>query len=125
MSELISRSMARAEIMDWARVITNPKMLATEDAMHILDSMEGATDEEFKAEAKRRGYKLIKDPRSIKLLSCGCNNPNITGIYEPYSRPLKIQYVCLNCQLEGKAYKSDYEAKKAWNAMIEEKMKEG
>lgn len=121
MSELISRSMAKAEIMDWARVITNPKMLSTEDTMHILDSMEGATDEEFKAEAKRRGYNLIKIPEKVKLLPCVCGSERRDRVF--VMRGFEY-YSCANCGLVAKEGKSTKEAKLNWNAMIEEKMKE-
>ena len=124
-SDLISRSMAKAEIMDWARVITNPKMLATEDTMHVLDSMEAVSDEEFKAEAKLRGYNLIKIPEKVKLLPCVCGSKkpecwccsDATGHYE--------LYVCPNCDLEAPRAKTNRKAKLNWNKMIEGEMKDG
>ena len=122
MSELISRSMAKAEIMDWARVITNPKMLATEDTMHILDSMEAATDEEFKDEAKRRGYNLIKIPEKVKLLPCVRGNTEHRRVFIMSG----LQYYsCRKCGLVAEDGKSERQAKLNWNKMIEEKMKDG
>lgn len=123
MSDLISRSMAKAEIMDWARVITNPKMLSTEDTMHLLDSMEGATDEEFKAEAKRRGYNLIKiKPRNrIKLLPCVCGRKQINHFCMMEDHHF---YICPNCSLMGETADTFEGSRLNWNAMIEEKMKD-
>lgn len=37
--ELISREAAKEEILAWARCITNPKYLNTEDAMFVLDNL--------------------------------------------------------------------------------------
>lgn len=122
MSELISRSMAKAEIMDWARVITNPKMLATEDTMHILDSMDGATDEEFKDEAKRRGYNIIKIPENVKLLPCVCGTGrrNVRQWSTVYGR----YYKCEHCGLKSFVGRSERKAKLYWNEMIERNMKD-
>lgn len=38
MSRLIDADTLKEEILSWARVITNPKMLGTEDTMYIIDS---------------------------------------------------------------------------------------
>ena len=130
MSELISRSMAKAEIMDWTRVITNPKMLATVDTMHILDTMEGATDEEFKAEAKRRGYNLIKIPekvKKVKLQPCVCGRKQITcfvTVAPGQSMDFEF-YKCDKCGLTANLSATNHQARLNWNAMIEEKMKDG
>ena len=120
-SDLISRAMAKAEIMDWARVITNPKMLATEDTMHVLDNMEAVSDEEFKAEAKRRGYNLIKIPEKVNLLPCVCGSERRDRVF--VMRGFEY-YSCAACGLVAEEANTTRKAKLNWNKMIEEKMKD-
>lgn len=38
-NDLIMRSEAKEEIMNWARSITNPKMLSVNDTMYVLENL--------------------------------------------------------------------------------------
>ena len=80
------------------------------------------TLEELKAEAKRQGYKLIKDEK-IQFEPCLCGGTR----REWWSGPKGVQVVCLRCGLESPwvpRSKGETGVKKAWNAMILEKRKE-
>jgi len=80
------------------------------------------TLEELKAEAKRQGYKLIKD-ENIQFEPCLCGGTR----REWWSGPEGHKVVCLRCGLESPwvpRCEGKNGAKKAWNAMILEKRKE-
>lgn len=80
------------------------------------------TLEELKAEAKRKGYKLIKN-ENIKFEPCLCGGTQ----HEWWSGPKGNKVVCLRCGLESPwvpESKGNNGVKKAWNAMILEKRKE-
>ena len=80
------------------------------------------TLEELKAEAKRQGYKLIKD-ENIRLEPCLCGGTR----REWWSGPDGVKVVCLRCGLESPwvpRCEGKNGVKKAWNAMILEKRKE-
>ena len=80
------------------------------------------TLEELKAEAKRQGYKLIKD-ENIKFEPCLCGGTR----REWWSGPEGVKVVCLRCGLESPwvpRSKGKNGVKKSWNAMILEKRKE-
>ena len=83
---------------------------------------EPLTLEELKAEAKRQGYKLIKD-ENIRFEPCLCGGTR----HEWWSGPEGVKVVCLRCGLESPwvpRSKGKNGVKKAWNAMILEKRKE-
>lgn len=83
--------------------------------------MSACTDEEFKAEAKRRGYNLIKIPENVKLLPCVCGNEKHHRVFIMSG----LQYYsCRECGLVAEDGKTERQAKLNWNKMIEEKMKE-
>ena len=80
------------------------------------------TLEELKAEAKRQGYKLIKD-ENIKFEPCLCGGTR----RELWSGPEWHKVVCLRCGLESPwvpRSKGKNGVKKSWNAMILEKRME-
>lgn len=80
------------------------------------------TLEELKAEAKRQGYKLIKD-ENIQFEPCLCGGTR----REWWSGPEGHKVVCLRCGLESPwvpRSKGKNGVKKAWNATILEKRKE-
>ena len=79
------------------------------------------TDEEFKAEAKRRGYNLIKIPEKVTLLPCVCGSERRTRVFIMSG---KEYYKCTKCGLWAKNGKSNREAKLKWNKMIEEVLNE-
>lgn len=81
---------------------------------NIIQSM---TDLEFRKEAKRRGYNLIKTkPRekAIPLLPCTCGRKRIVS----YGRTGVCEYYKCVCGLTGDAGKNDKEARLNWNKMI-------
>lgn len=75
------------------------------------------TDEEFKVEAKRRGYNLIKIPEKVTLLPCVCGSERCTRVFIMRGQEY---YACTKCGLVAKDGKSNREAKLNWNKMIEE-----
>ena len=80
------------------------------------------TLQELKAEAKRQGYKLIKD-ENIKFEPCLCGGTR----REWWSGPEGNKVVCLRCGLESPwvpKSKGKNGVKKAWNTMIFEQRKE-
>ena len=83
---------------------------------------EPLTLDELKAEAKRQGYKLIKD-ENIHFEPCLCGGTR----REWWSGPEGHKVVCLRCGLESPwvpRSKGKNGVKKAWNTMILEKRKE-
>lgn len=87
-----------------------------------VHSMSACTDEEFKAEAKRRGYNLIKIPENVKLLPCVCGNEKHHRVFIMSG----LQYYsCRECGLVAEDGKTERQTKFNWNKMIEEKMKDG
>lgn len=85
----------------------------------IIQSMD---DMEFKAEAKRRGYNLIKIPEKVKLLPCVCGTGRRK--VEQWLTTNGRYYKCNNCGLESFVGRSERKAKLLWNEMIERKMKD-
>ena len=81
------------------------------------------TLEELKAEAKKMGYKLIKDSPYERFLpcTCGCNKRESRFIPLSYHRGI-VRYVCKKC---GKAAEGvdEKDAKHNWNLMIMEETK--
>lgn len=74
------------------------------------------TDEEFKAEAKRRGYNLIKIPEKVKLLPCVCGRKRI----RPYYQTGGYEFYRCDCGLVAEKDKKSNQARLNWNKMIEE-----
>ena len=80
------------------------------------------TLQELKAEAKRQGYKLIKD-ENIRFEPCLCGGTR----REWWSGPEGVKVVCLRCGLESPwvpRSKGKNGVKKSWNAMILKNRKE-
>lgn len=93
-----------------------------EDGYQIgtVHGMNACTDEEFKAEAKRRGYNLIKIPEKVKLLPCVCGRRRLVLWWGNHGE----SYACPICGSEGESGKNNRQARLNWNKMIEEKMKD-
>lgn len=89
-----------------------------------VHGMNACSDEEFKAEAERRGYRLQKKPEMVKFLPCVCGCKRRIRWYR-YVDPTGYSYECENCGLKSEHGKTQKLAKANWNAMIEEKMKDG
>ena len=80
------------------------------------------TLEELKAEAKRQGYKLIKD-ENIKFEPCLCGH----NVHQWVSGPEGRMVYCKHCGLESPwvpKSEGNNGVKKSWNAMILEKRME-
>ena len=85
-----------------------------------VHGMNAVTDEEFKVEAKRRGYNLIPIAKKVIMFPCVCGRVRIacyciSGGYEFYQ---------CKCGLVGEKGKNNKQARLNWNKMIEEKMKD-
>lgn len=89
--------------------------------LDIIESTPTISDEEFKVEAKRRGYNLIKIPEHIKLLPCVCGNAKHHRVF--IMRGLQY-YSCQKCGLVAEEGKTERQAKLNWNKRIEEKTNE-
>ena len=92
------------------------------DKLDTLEEPHSMTYEELKAEAKRQGYKLIKD-ENIRFEPCLCGGTR----REWWSGPEGVKVVCLRCGLESPwvpRSTGKNGVKKAWNAVILEKRKE-
>lgn len=85
--------------------------------MSCVKALSEVTDEEFKAEAKRRGYNIIKIPEKVTLLPCICGSERRTRVFIMRGHEY---YTCVKCGLVAKDGKSNREAKLNWNKMIEE-----
>lgn len=79
------------------------------------------TDEEFKAEAKRRGYNLIKIPEKVTLLPCVCGKKKLRTWYVPGKKQF---YECPNCGLRSEPATMIRQMNLNWNKMIKEKRNE-
>lgn len=75
------------------------------------------SDEEFKVEAKRRGYNLIKIPEKVKLLPCVCGGKKLKTWYVPGKKQF---YECPNCGLRSEPATMIRQMNLNWNKMIEE-----
>ena len=80
-----------------------------------------ATDEELIAEAKRRGYRIQKEPEKIKFLPCVCGRNQRIAWY--VGRGM-YTYECKGCGLTSPKAKGEKAARIEWNNMIEVKRKE-
>lgn len=132
---MIDADALHAEISSWPESIMYKDWVqsAIASAPTLTPPNEGAKDknvptndpltlEELKAEAKRQGYKLIKD-ENIHFEPCLCGGTR----REWWSGPEGNKVVCLRCGLESPwvpRSKGKNGVKKAWNAMILEKRKE-
>lgn len=91
--------------------------------------MKDVSDEQFKLEAKRRGYNLIKTcekVKAVKLHPCVCGRKQITcfvAVMPGQSMDFEF-YKCDKCGLTANLSGTNHQARLNWNKMIEEKMKE-
>ena len=72
------------------------------------------TYEELKAEAKRQGYKLIKDRPYVKFEPCTCGCNRRTTHYHYICGIRSVVYECNKCGKEAEGA-SEREAKLNWN----------
>lgn len=121
MSDLISRSAMIKEIERRKALLIGGKTVPVDSIIRFAEHRPTITDEEFKAEAKRRGYNLIKIPEPVKLLPCVCGNDKHHRVFIMSG----LQYYsCQKCGLVAEDGKTERQAKLNWNKMIEEKMKD-
>lgn len=93
-------------------------------ATHVIEEPEPDEDEvvAFKKKAKELGLKVSPIAPKVYLFNCVCGAPH-TKIYCTYDATLRGKVMrCHNCGLEGPPRKYQYQAKKAWNDMITEKI---
>ena len=76
------------------------------------------TLEELKAEAKAQGYRLMPIVPYIKLLPCKCGRKKPTEWYRADGSNLTF-FKCCECGLSAPGAKTEREARKNWNAMVE------
>ena len=73
------------------------------------------TLDELKVEAKKQGYRLVKIPERITLLSCPvCGSKKTSQWYGYFGR----FYRCDNCNFAGSSAKTIREARKKWNDAV-------
>ena len=76
------------------------------------------TVEELKSEAKKLGYRITPIRKYIKLLPCTCGRKQLGGWWWDSENHVYF-YKCPICDMEGPPGKTDREARKNWNTMIE------
>jgi len=94
-------AMKRKNAREWYRA--NKKRLDAERHQWALDHPEkwGEYDRKWKAShvealrAQRILFIAIRAGRIIRPDTCSCGNPNPEGHHEDYSKPLKVDWLCL------------------------------
>ena len=82
------------------------------------------TLEELKAEAKKHGYKLIKDTPYVRLTPCVCGHKG-HGQYANWSNKQAPHYLkCYRCGFASEPARTKHEAKLKWNECVENARKE-
>ena len=89
------------------------------------DILRSVDDFAFRAEAKRRGYRLIKIPekkKKLALLPCVCGRKSITCFVTVMpGRSMDYEfYKCDKCGLTANISANNHQARLNWNKMIEE-----
>ena len=83
------------------------------------------TLKELKAEAKKRGYMLVKDSRAQKLSQCTCGCKILEWRVSRWPDGNFYYFACKKCGKKSEYGKNEIEALKKWNEMIESEMKNG
>jgi hypothetical protein len=86
-----------------------------------IEQLQDISDEEFKAEAKRRGYRLTKITPYVSLLPCVCGNDTINCWVR---NDHNLYYSCPSCGLASEDGKSIRGAKINWNKLIDKRIEE-
>ena len=96
-------------------------------ATHVVEEQEPDEDEitAFKQKAKELGFKVSPIAPKVYLFDCicGASHTKVYGSYDATARGRVMR--CHVCGLEGPPRKYQYQAKKAWNDMITEKIING
>ena len=74
------------------------------------------TFEELKAEARKLGYKIVKDRPTIKLLPCNCGEKN--SVYMDYTDDWQRYFRCKRCGFMGYFHRKTYGAREEWNRAV-------
>ena len=78
------------------------------------------TYEELKEEAKRQGYKLIKENPMPKLLPCPCGGQRRVHLRHGFPYGVRDHcYECIKCGRVSEWGKTEREAREEWNRMVE------
>lgn len=131
--DLISRSDAIVQIERRLQMLIGDGRVHPESFINFLknrpsidisrqDIIQSMDDIEFRSEARRRGFRLVKiKPNvSIKLSPCVCGRKKIDRWWTIDNEFL---YSCPNCFLRSEPDKTVDQAKLNWNNMIKEKSK--
>lgn len=81
------------------------------------------TLEELKIEAKKYGYRVIKDTPYISMLPCICGNKAIS-YGSNYISPTPYFHKCRKCGFKSQPAKTKYETRAKWNESVENALKE-
>ena len=74
------------------------------------------TVEELKAEAKKLGYKIVKNPTYIPLAKCSCGAKfSVKAKWTVYGHA----YKCKKCGLESYPAKTYKQARENWNKAVQ------
>ena len=76
------------------------------------------TLEQLKAEAKKYGYKIVKDLPYIRMLPCVCGNKSIAYM-SAWETPTPYYHRCRKCGFESQRARTKYEARIKWDECIE------
>ena len=78
------------------------------------------TLEELKTEAKKYGYKLVKDTPYIRLAHCVCGHKSISS-WTTFGEktPTPYSHQCRKCGFASEPARTKYEAKLKWNECVE------
>ena len=83
------------------------------------------TLEELKAEAKKHGYKLVKEQPYIRMAPCICGHKRISSCLtvDSNSQMVHVNW-CYKCGFRAEPARTKYEAKLKWNECVENARKE-
>lgn len=81
------------------------------------------TLDELKAEAKKLGYKVIKDNPRVKLLPCTCGRKQISLWWD--GADYMWFQECPKCGKRAPSHKTQNGARKLWNEKIEKELANG
>lgn len=82
------------------------------------------TIEELKEEAKKHGLYLNKATAYTKLSQCicGCKRRHVISQYDKKSGTIRYAIECIKCKKQSPFMRTEEDARKAWNEMIEKEM---
>ena len=75
------------------------------------------TLQELKKEAKKQGYKLVKDNPLPKLLPCKCGRKRMSKEYWSCGKTEKVIIVCPSCNIYSEG-STERKARENWNKLM-------